>query len=1218
MIKRKMVLGIGNLILRVTITAVFLCLCSMSAYAQEDLAKGLVGYWTFDDKGNPGKDSSGHNHHGTLKGPVWEEAEAGNGVLKFDGVDDYVDLGDVAEYEFGPEDRFSVSLWIKPVVNEEKIKKVGRVAVRGYLIGRVNNTREPHATSWAIGDYTSAFSSSRSAEPRFVMGSGIARKGGGAAYSIGRLRFGPWYHLTVVVGAKGEVIETYLNGVKTRSGKRTIGQVTQNSGSFRIGGEYSYYFFSGQIDDLRIYNRTLTQEDVQALNAQQNKPPRTQNQELFMLANTAVPINMDADDPNVIQKDALTYEVVKSPANGVLSGKAPNLTYTPKRDFSGADSFSFKANDGTLDSNIAKVAIDVRFPAFPGAEGAGAVATGGRGGKVIKVTNLNPKGPGSLQAACEQEGPRIVVFDVSGVIRGNLRVQYGQLTIAGQTAPGAGITINGHVFANGPLEMWRDIVIRFLRMRPNPPRGHGGGGDGVQMGFIKNLILDHVSVGWGGDETLSITRSGPFTVQWSTVEESALISEGGTTPHNFGSHFGYTDKPVTVHHSLYAHHSDRAVGGCMGSGLVDIRNNVSYNCSGGCGGANVVGNYFKAGPAGPHGRRGDIAPSGIINIKGSPSAQDLEKKLKCYVDGNFCDLAGGYTYWTSPTSKRKAARADSPNPTAPVKTHTAEQAYDLIMVHAGCLPRDAVTRRTLKEAHTGTGSWGAVMPEGGLMAGLTPGQAPPDSDNDGMPDAWETAHQLNPNDPKDANKVVPAGASKGDRHKNYTYIEYYINERADILIAEAIADARAAEKPPAPPRPIEITPWSAAQPGAREGGPGVAKHLDKLRSVNGKARGVNPWVQARNLCYYNRPVAKEDVGILIGLLDSKNDSVRNCASWVIGCMENPPKEAIAPLIKAMQSNIPGNGCWQAWALARIGPAAADHAVPALVKVKGRGRANAAYALTRMGPKAGEAIPYMVNSLTERGGYQLHYMYAKALAGLGEDAVPALSELLGGPRKGRIAGKDYAALAMAWMGPKAKAGVPALIKTLAGKDPLLRRRAVLALACIGPETPEVLPALVKALKDESWLVRYETAKGLALIGLKAKPAADALAAALKDSEFMVRAASAEALGWIGLGTGIKVNELATVLDTDKHPWPRFCAARALSRFGPGAGGAVDTLARALNDSDSDVRAEAAWALGRIGSGAKEAIPALKKALNDENETVRHDVKTALQEIGSGKP
>jgi len=140
-------------------------------------------------------------------------------------------------------------------------------------------------------------------------------------------------------------------------------------------------------------------------------------------------------------------------------------------------------------------------------------------------------------------------------------------------------------------------------------------------------------------------------------------------------------------------------------------------------------------------------------------------------------------------------RTDTSWKVAPVTTHKAEEAYRLVMAQVGCLPRDAVSKRTIREVRTGTGYWGTHRPAGGLMEGLAPGKAPKDSDNDGMPDEWETAHKLNPDDASDSNKIVPARASKADRHKGYTWIEFYVNELAEGLVDDALAKAGKVEEP---------------------------------------------------------------------------------------------------------------------------------------------------------------------------------------------------------------------------------------------------------------------------------------------------------------------------------------------------------------------------------------------------------------------------------------
>jgi alpha-tubulin suppressor-like RCC1 family protein len=178
-------------------------------------------------------------------------------------------------------------------------------------------------------------------------------------------------------------------------------------------------------------------------------------------------------------------------------------------------------------------------------------------------------------------------------------------------------------------------------------------------------------------------------------------------------------------------------------------------------------------------------------------------------EGEYCDydpgvmrghgIKKGSKYWVA-----------EPWPVAPVTTHDAKEAYRLVLAQSGCLPRDAVSKRTFREVRTGAGYWGRFVPEGGLMEGLTPGKAAPDADNDGMPDGWEKAHGLDPNDATDAVRTVPAGASENDRHKGYTYIEFYINERAEELIAQALADAEAAKDEPTS-RPAPECPAAPAE-----------------------------------------------------------------------------------------------------------------------------------------------------------------------------------------------------------------------------------------------------------------------------------------------------------------------------------------------------------------------------------------------------------------------
>ncbi len=410
-------------------------------------------------------------------------------------------------------------------------------------------------------------------------------------------------------------------------------------------------------------------------------------------------------------------------------------------------------------------------PAFPGAEGFGAETPGGRGGKVLKVTNLNASGPGSLQAACSAKGPRIVVFDVSGVIRGDVVITEPRITVAGQTAPGAGITIEG-VFStayqrNNPVH---DVVARFLRVRPRP--GGGAQGDAVQFSIVDRAVLDHVSCSWAEDETVDIyTRARDVTIQWCTLTESSVEGhEKGR--HNYGLISGPDSGRISIHHNLFAHHFRRNP--AVGNGPVDFRNNVVYNFRDGwshegnyrgTSGFNIVGNYYKAGPNAP-----------------KLTLFAFEPGVPYYVVDNFVEGAGPvgdpwkethalsrpYSSWVG---GGHGVRQEKETPVPAVKTHTPAKACALVLETAGCLPRDVVTARIIGEVKSGKGSWGRHAPKD-LMEGLAAGTPPADSDHDGMPDDWERRRKLDVGK-DDSAKGMPSG---------YTAIEEYLNELAAGLI----------------------------------------------------------------------------------------------------------------------------------------------------------------------------------------------------------------------------------------------------------------------------------------------------------------------------------------------------------------------------------------------------------------------------------------------------
>lgn len=1214
-----------------SLTVVFACYTrtyaeTAPARPPADLREGLIGHWTFDDKANPGKDISGRDHHGVLKGPVWREDVSGGGILLFDGRDDYVDLGDVDEYEFGPKDRFTISLWVKPLENQRRVDKAGaKKAARAFVFGRANDTKDRRKFTWVV---------SHAVSPRLVMGNGGRKR---ASHSIGELAYGPWYHLVVVVGAQGEVVESYRNGVKTKSGKRTIGQLAQSTHSFRIGGEYLYYYFTGGIDDVRIYNRALDQKEILALNAEMKKPPTARSQELRFFMNTSTPVNIKASDPN--HEDAVVHTIVKKPVHGVLSGKAPRLIYTPERNFTGEDSFSFKVSDGKQDSS-ATVTMDISVPAFPGAEGFGARSRGGRGGKVIKVTNLNAKGPGSLQWACGQEGAKIIVFDVSGVIspsanrkgRRFIYVDTSNTTIAGQTAPGAGITINGVLSSERGhgRERVSDLVMRFLRVRPNAT-GRGNLRT-IEGSNTENMILDHISGSWNVDVCFEMfANNDNITIQWCAIEESDVQLESGSEPHNFAAHLGYGGpRHITFHHNLMANHHHRAP--LTGAFPVDVSNNILYNIGTGMRflimrdadkyTMNVIGNYSKAGPAGLTGSRIYIPPytAGCGAIAPQHEPRDSGR---IFLKGNYFEWDGGYTERWRFVARKPKCVVDEKFNISDIKTHTAEEAYELLMAHGGCLPRDAVSRRTIREVETGTGSWGAHRPNGGLMEGLTPGKPPADADNDGMPDAWEKAHGLNPADPADCNKIVPSGASKNDRHMGYTYIEYYINELADKLVAGALTAYRTSTTEPKP--------WDRPADGISDLGmehAGLDEMLQSIRDQNLALHNdkywnsFSAWYAVQRL---NRmgDKAKRVVPELMKLVAGEDPRQATFAAWALGAIGPAAKEAGPVLIASLKkkwSCPKGAGGWPlrpsefaAWALGRIGPPADEGALSALCAYLTKesmaygSREPACYSLYRLVNEASvEAVPVF---LDERNISSYHAPFG--LARIGSPAIPSLVKALG-----RKSGSERVQVirALGLMGEVAKTTVPALVERLKDKHPLVRAAAAHALGEIDPASQVCVTALATVLDDPEMNVRHAALKALARSGKAAVDILPALEhALLEDPDREVVRTAAATLGAVGRKA---IPVLSGILVSEGKPFARKHAARVLGRMGAKVDdkSVIPVLIKALSDKNVEVRREAVWALALMGPEAKKAAAVLKETSeSDSDYVVRYAAAEALKKV-----
>ena len=433
-------------------------------------------------------------------------------------------------------------------------------------------------------------------------------------------------------------------------------------------------------------------------------------------------------------------------------------------------------------------------PAFPGAWGGGMFTPGGRGGRVIAVTNLDDSGPGSLRAAAEAEGPRIVVFRVAGIIQlaRNIDINHPHLTIAGQSAPGDGICIANHSLNINT----HDVILRHLRVRRGDPKG-GQGSDNIGGNPEGNVIVDHCSVSWGRDENISLYRymapkldgsrekraAENITIQW--VISSEALGPG----HEFGGTWG--GRNSTFHHNLFASNTGRNPSIGM-TGNFDYRNNVIFNwrhrtMDGGdeSSQVNVIANYYKAGPATQDNMLATIARMESRNqlSPGKPRAGSRwypgqpARPGKWYVAGNIVENDPAVTAdnWLGMKGDAALGRVHTPFEGWPVWQHSAREAYALVLAQGGAtLPRrDAVDRRVTEMVRTGKVAHGQGIithPDqvGGYPAyGFDPAAVPADTDGDGMPDDWERRQGLDPANPAD-------GSLDGDKD-GYTNIEEFLN-----------------------------------------------------------------------------------------------------------------------------------------------------------------------------------------------------------------------------------------------------------------------------------------------------------------------------------------------------------------------------------------------------------------------------------------------------------
>lgn len=394
-------------------------------------------------------------------------------------------------------------------------------------------------------------------------------------------------------------------------------------------------------------------------------------------------------------------------------------------------------------------------PAFPGAEGHGRYVTGGRGGKIVHVTNLNNSGTGSLRAAVSGNDKKIVVFDVSGIIALSAELIIGDnTTIAGQTAPTPGITVRYFTMRPG-----NNNIIRFIRFRRGEEKNVNDGADATWQRNKANIIFDHCSFSWSIDEIASFYDNRSFTMQWCTLGE-ALANPGHTKgEHSYGGIWG--GKGASFHHNFLCHMQNRAPRFCgaryawegydktkyanpIQAEIVDFRNCVMYNwgngngCYGGTGGGqiNIVNNYYKAGPGTANKTR--VTQVSVANSSNADDSPYMGYASRYYINGNYVAAAkvpqnydwqgviydsglttidgercipddkhlygDNVTYYKNSAGKDFVrVKMDSPVEKGTVTTHSAEAAYEKVLSYCGAsLYRDNVDVRYMEEAANGT------------------------------------------------------------------------------------------------------------------------------------------------------------------------------------------------------------------------------------------------------------------------------------------------------------------------------------------------------------------------------------------------------------------------------------------------------------------------------------------------------------------------------------
>lgn len=454
---------------------------------------------------------------------------------------------------------------------------------------------------------------------------------------------------------------------------------------------------------------------------------------------------------------------------------------------------------------------------FPGAEGGGMYTSGGRGGKVIHVTNLNDSGAGSLRAALAESGPRTIVFDVAGIIelKSNLNINKGDVTIAGQTAPGDGICLKNYSTQINAS----NVIIRFVRFRMGDEMKNEG--DAIWGRYNENIIIDHCSMSWCTDECASFYANSNFTMQWCILTESLRNSIHGKGKHGYGGIWG--GKDASFHHNLLSNHDSRnpridhpqIYGDYVSThrGNVDYRCNAVYNWGsnhtygGEDGWFNIVNNYYKPGPAssdrkyfvdayGLYEKDGKVYADSYAEMFLSGNVNTAHPELGAANDASSVYWHNGSTYGNYNKVLTAPLQILGPSGQEIYTTvHTAEGAFERIIGFAGAsLRRDAVDERACSDALSGdvsftdggNGSGNGLIDTQSAVGGWPSYDADDseieqvkDSDGDGMPDWFEESFGLDKLSSSDGN------AGTLDKYGRYTNLEMYLHYLVrDVVVGQ--------------------------------------------------------------------------------------------------------------------------------------------------------------------------------------------------------------------------------------------------------------------------------------------------------------------------------------------------------------------------------------------------------------------------------------------------